>query len=480
MPARKGNRRRKNNKNPGTVVANILKGMSPEQRNRVMYGTGAYYLPKRTRISGRGDYTLENGTWANTGGYLGRLAGEAVGGKIGGMIGGWAGRRAFHYPAKLFGSGSYGISNYPTKLAPQIPQFSTSSYDDSVVIAHREYLGDIITSATPGAFKIESYGLNPSEVNAFPWLSNIVQPNFQQFKFEGLVFEFRSFSANALNSTNTALGSVFACINYDYTDEELTSRYEVENTDWSKSAKPSENFLVPVECKTRQTGMGGLLYVINGNNVPPNTDPKTYYLGKLWFGTTGFQAGSVNIGSLYITYKIRLYKPLMTKPLSNALYASYMFSGATNTTAHFGTALVANASNCDSIGLTFSGNIMTISHKRLIVGQTFFFIYYVGSATPTAGVVIPTIATSSGLTGLAYFMNSAGAPYSSSAAAQPQTAVLETNIMYVQQLSVVSNTSDQTITLTGGVYPATATCQVILAQFCGISPLKIGFYNPSN
>ena len=38
-------------------------------------------------------------------------------------------------------------------------------------------------------------------------------------------------SGDALNPTNTALGSVFSCINYDYNDDEFESRVEIENSD---------------------------------------------------------------------------------------------------------------------------------------------------------------------------------------------------------------------------------------------------------
>ena len=77
---------------------------------------------------------------------------------------------------------------------------------------------------------------------------------------------------------------------------------------------------IPVECDPKQTGLNnGLLYIINGNNVPTGADPKTYYLGKLFIGTTGLQGTSVNVGSLYVHYKVKLYKPVMTAPASNAL-----------------------------------------------------------------------------------------------------------------------------------------------------------------
>lgn len=445
-------------------------------------GQGAYkrYTVPYRRAYGKGAYNVDNGPWANRGASVGGFIGGHYGGPVGKAVGSWLGRRAFHYPAKLFGSGSYdqvsGGEVVPGQtarnIAPQVPTFTGATKDDSVVISHREYLGDIITSSTPGAFNIQSFALNPSETNSFPWLSNIVQPNYQQYKFDGLIFEFKSFSADALNSTNTALGSVFSCINYDYTDADLASRYEVENTDWSASCKPSEDMLIPVECKPRQTSLGGLLYVINGNTVPTNADPKMYYLGKMWIGTTGFQGTSVNIGSLYVTYKIRLYKPVMTRPLSNAL----IFSQARSTVDAsnlWGTTTFASTSNCDSIGVSISGNVLTMSRARLVIGQRFMMVLYItGSVAGT--VNYPTI-THSGGTSYNSFDG-----YGLPTAASPPNGSASTKMLMVNTFTVTNNSQDLTITLGGatGLPIGTTFSQVNISQVCGIPYNQIGQYVP--
>lgn len=428
----------------------------------------------RRIISGKGTYNVNNGPWANKGAGVGGFIGGHYGGPLGKAVGSWIGRRLFHYPAKLFGSGSYDmVDGNIQKLAPQVPEFTKMNNDDSVCITHREYLGDIITSNVAGAFKIESFGLNPSETNTFPWLSNIAQPNYQQYRFDGLAFEFRSFSADALNSTNTALGSVFSCINYDYTDADPSSRYEVENTDWSKSSKPSENFIVPVECKKNQTNGNGLLYIINGNNIPPNTDPKTYYLGKLWIGTTGFQGTNVNIGSLYVTYKIRLYKPLMTKPLSNALIC--LSARSSTGSSIYGATELSATSNCDSIGMSVSGNVLTLSNKRLVIGMRFLVsITWTGGA---AGVAVPTPTVVGGV-GWNYFSDVTA--YDNTLDNFPYAASITHTRCGIQfVIEVTSNLQPLTITMAGGVLPTSPIVQVNIFQICGLPITTIGKYIPS-
>lgn len=340
---------------------------------QVNSGGGAYYT--RT-IRGKGSYSYDNpGPYGQVAEYYGSQLGRAVGGPMGEYALGKAGRYIGHKVGRLFGSGSYGIVDGSTAvMAPDPPRFSNGSRDDSVCITHREYLGDIITSSTAGALKVDTYNLNPASNEVFPWLSHIAGPNFQQYKFDGLVFEFRSFSADALNSANTALGSVFACINYDSADQDFTSRNEIENSDWSRSGKPSESFMIPVECAPRQTALNGLLYVANSNNLPANSDPKTYLLGKLSLGTTGFQAASVNIGSLYVTYKVRLYKPLLSKPESFSNISQWVRTGAVNASP-LGTASLSaslNSLTCDTLGVTFpDSRTMKFNKKRLEVGAIY-------------------------------------------------------------------------------------------------------------
>lgn len=438
--------------------------------------TAARY-PRR-RIAGQGAYTVQTGPWANRGAGLGEAIGSHYGGGVGGKIGSWVGRRLFHYPAKLFGSGSYtmtpGDMSTTERMAPQVPVFTNNNGDDSVVITHREYLGDVITSGTAGGFKIDSFGLNPSEMNTFPWLSNIAYSNYQQYKFDGLAFEFKSFSADALNSTNTALGSVFACINYDYTDDDLASRYEVENTDWSASCKPSESMLIPVECKPRQTSMSGLLYVLNTNNVPTNADPKTYYLGKLWFGTTGFQGTNVNIGSLYVTYKVRLYKPCMVAPNAGALMAMYTRTGYTNASP-LGTSMSTTATLADSIGITFlSGTQFKIAKERLVVGQIFQFTHQ-WSGTSAPGTIVTPVQTSS-MQDVFFFSGGTQAYF----AAPEGTGGGGLNAMRTYCCKITDNSQDITVTISGaGTLPAGTTSYTLsVTQVCGTPFEKQGIYKP--
>lgn len=428
------------------------------KKNKTTGGSGAHHSPKSSTYTGKGAYYKGKGAYKEERGPLERV-GRSMGAKFGKWLGSWT------------GTGDYMSPDGRQVLAPEPPRMSSDA--DFITITHREYLGDLISSSTPGAFKLTTFGINPANNTTFPWMSAVAQPNFQQYKFDQLVFEFRSFSADALNSTNTALGAVFSCINYDVSDEPPSSRYQVENTDWSRSAKPSESFLIPVECDPKQTGLnGGLLYIVNGNNVPTGNDPKTFYLGRLSIGSLGVQGASVNLGSIFVSYRCRLYKPIMTQPLSNGLTAMFTRNGPT-TANPFGIGQNTNVNNCDSIGVTLSGTVMTISKRRLIVGQIYRVMFqWEGSAG--AAYTPPAIAISGNAEGFQWNDPLLNDPVNFA----PNTGVTCTSCYLSVCMFIRDNNSDVTITLSGGAYPGgTANVSIIMDQVCGVNRATIGIYD---
>lgn len=73
-----------------------------------------------------------------------------------------------------------------------IPKIRNAGQNDgSVVISNEEYLGDIKSSVTAGKFLNTYVKLNPGNKAAFPWLGSIAE-NFQEYRWEGLCFTFKS------------------------------------------------------------------------------------------------------------------------------------------------------------------------------------------------------------------------------------------------------------------------------------------------
>lgn len=119
---------------------------------------------------------------------------------------------------------------------------------NGVRIRHREFIQDVSSSTS---FVNQLFSINAGLASTFPWLSQIA-PNFEQYKFHGLIFEFRSTSANALNSTNTALGTVILGTDYNTAAAAFTSKQQMENNEWTCSTKPSLSVIHPIECAPSQ------------------------------------------------------------------------------------------------------------------------------------------------------------------------------------------------------------------------------------
>ena len=251
----------------------------------------------------------------------------------------------------IVGSGAYGTGPSHSAFVGQGSGFVTKDQvprmhggGDSVRIKHREYIGDI--SSTTG-FQNRVYTCNPGLPATFPWLASIAA-NFEQYKFLGLAFEFVSTSADALNSTNTALGELIMTAEYNVTAPEYANLQQALNAMWSVSTKPSCNALAPVECSGAQNPLD-IFYVRTGA-VPAGQDARFFDLANMQIITNGSQAAAV-VGQMWVTYDVMLMKPQLIVPYGDALEsASYTLAGMTGAAPLNGVTTPANKI-FDSIGL---------------------------------------------------------------------------------------------------------------------------------
>ena len=331
----------------GKALGSILGGMIER-----FTGLGGY--------RSRGNHRRRGG-YGGSGAYYGRQPGYA-------RKGGYS-RRGAYGRRSYKGRGAY-TEVEQGMIAPLPPQFKAPSDKNYVEICHREYIGDVYSSSVAGSFAVSSFYINPSDTQCFPWLSNIAASAYQQYEMAGCVFEFKSFSADALNSTNTALGCVVSAINYDSTDPVPTTRAAIENTDWSQAYKPSQSFLIPVECDRKETFARGLLYTRQSAIIPTGQDRRLYDMARIDIASLGMQGTSVNLGSLYVTYKCRLYKSAMFAPLILAGCFHYFNNNLTGS-AMFGSpgsdTIVRN-----SLGFIHStGTVLTLPLAFCIPGAVY-------------------------------------------------------------------------------------------------------------
>jgi len=226
--------------------------------------------------------------------------------------------------ATIRGFGEYKISNNSILKGGMSPPMITNSVSNgAVIIRHREYLRDINARS---AFTNLQFAINPGVQSTFPWLAQIA-PSFEQYRFRGLVFEYKTMSADVVLSgaSSTALGSIVMGTQYDVLDPPFDNKFEMENWEFTTSCKPSVTCLHPVECAKSQTPVT-MLYIRTGP-PPANADKRLYDLANFNIAVVGMQnvidSGTFDaIGELWCSYEIELYKPRLVEDVTSS-YAHF-------------------------------------------------------------------------------------------------------------------------------------------------------------
>jgi hypothetical protein len=363
--------------------------------------------------------------------------------------------------ALISGRGAYKVTtnallNDGNTMGSKVPSFIGS--DKAVRVTHREYLGDVNSStAFTNQYVLD---INPGLFATFPWLSTLAV-NFEQYQIMGMVFYFKSTSATALNSTNTALGTVIMATQYDALDTDFVSKLEMENYEYSSSCKPAEDMLHPIECAPRQTTLEHL-YVRTGA-VPSSADQRMYDLGKFTIATAGSQAAAV-IGELWVSYTIDLYKPLLLGgQFGGGILSSHYnipVAGVTSGTAYFGSTLPdpTDYEPGSNIPLTFSNTTITFP-SSVRAGMYLLFMCYEGdSTTLTTGL---SMAVSGGGEGEAVFQESAETHQQNPSGA---VSTIAWHIHAFQVLTALN--ANIVITLSGGTMPTNlVNCDLWVTQY---------------
>lgn len=242
---------------------------------------------------------------------------EKIGSTLGGLfgpagreLGGLAGRAFSH----ITGMGEYHIRsnslmNEKTYDSQGPPVFATEA---SHRIRHREFVQDITSTVN---FAVTKLAVNPGQTSTFPWLSRLAA-NYEQFRIHGVVFEFKSTSATAIGSTNTALGSVIMVTDHDALDPSFTTKRQMEAYEFSVAGSPADNILHPVECNPHRNVMEDQF--VRSGAIPAGGDLRFYDLGNFYIATVGMQAVSV-IGELWVSYDVELIRPKIPTPLGEHL-----------------------------------------------------------------------------------------------------------------------------------------------------------------
>jgi len=311
-----------------------------------------------------------------------------IGARIGGAIGSGLGTGVEHFVKWISGLGDYEIKENAL-LTQDPPPMVNESNKGGTLIRHREYLQDIFTAPVAGDFKLDAYFINPANEKTFPFLHQVAM-NYEQYSLEGMIFEYRSMSADALNSTNTALGSVIMATNYDALDANFKQKSEMENYEFGNSCKPSASMMHPIECAPKQTVLTEL-YTLNGV-APVDADLRFYHWGKFQIATVGFQAANVNIGELWVTYQVRLLKPKLYTAIGLEIGTFATVNNSYTNALPLGNGTVT--SRFDSIGIAYDPVNSNIGFPIYGVRKAYLInLIWIGSLT---AITVPTISLING------------------------------------------------------------------------------------
>lgn len=309
-------------------------------RRSAVGGRGAYYVRKpavrsvtRRTVRGRGAYYVSGGAYGSLG------YGPA---KVGAAINAGYGKGNTSKIPPIRGLGAYSVRKN-VFLTGDPPSVSNTRWaNGGVVIRHREYIGDVISSPIANTFDVATYAINPGLSATFPWLGTVAQ-NFEEYEMSGMLFEFKTMSSDALNSVNTALGEVIMATQYNAANPPFSSMASMLNYEFSESVKPSSSCIHMIECDPHQSPITRL-YVRGGTN-PSGTDIRLYDFGSFSIATNGMQGTSVNVGQLWVTYEFVFYKPLLGTSVGVGYYhyaATSAISGVADATP-LGTAVATNS-----------------------------------------------------------------------------------------------------------------------------------------
>jgi len=380
--------------------------------------------------------------FADVGSTLGKSVGSLFGnGAVGSGIGKWLGSGI----GSIFGSGDYELSGSKPAYnvlanGNQIPKFDSTKQTN--IVCHREYLGDIYGTT---AFNNNTFPLNPGISTTFPWLSTLAG-NYQEYKFHGLIFEFRPLTTDYANSG--VPGVVVLSTNYNADVPSYATKQEMENAEFAVSTKPTLAVMHPVECAVGLT-INPTKYIRSGA-VPSGQDLRLYDQGLFQFATQG-NSSTVDLGELWVSYCVEFFKPVLPDVVAGGNTDHYLRTSVNGLTVFGPTALITAVSQ---IGTVVSANVLTFPAN--VSGTFQLTIVHVGTAAVFGGFGNPTAV---GCTVSSNVFTNHTANYG-----QAPSGVSSANVSYTLFVTVPPVNAIATLTFAATVAPTNSNIDVIVTS----------------
>lgn len=209
------------------------------------------------------------------------------------------------------GSGSYKPNtNVLFENSSDTPMRVSSLHDETetMVITHREYIGDVIAPTTTG-FHNKSYQLNPGLAEVFPWLSQVAI-NYDEYQWDQLVFEYHS-TVDSSTVSNGQTGTVIVATQYNVDNQTFGSKDTMLQYYGAQSGRLTEDLRHGVECDPAKLKGDGVKYVRSKPIDHTLEQLDDYDIGRTEMAIVNCPASFANqaLGELWVYYTVRLMKP---------------------------------------------------------------------------------------------------------------------------------------------------------------------------
>ncbi|QMW68695.1 capsid protein [Crucivirus-182] len=280
-------------------------------------------------------------TFGNVGSEIGKYVPMPYGSQIGRAVGTAGG----YLYRKITGRGDYLLQNGGNpNITKPIPRFSS---DNSIRIKHKEFISNISSTTT---FNNITYKINPGNQRLFPWMSMLSQC-YEKYRINSMVIYYRSLSGDSMSSSNVNLGKILLGCDYNASDQPWINADQFYGSMHSNSGKPSADLMLAIECKNSPE-----LFIRTGG-LKSGEDRKSYDFGTLQIGTDSSQSAN-EIGECFVSYDISLMSSVNNGGVGlNVKTAKAQLSNCT-TTRWFGDLTTWEHNDIDGLTISTDGNYL--------------------------------------------------------------------------------------------------------------------------
>jgi len=210
------------------------------------------------------------------------------------------------------------------------PKVQSLGKRGDVIVVHKEFISDLVSSATAAAFSCIGIPINPGNSAMFPWLSSIAD-KFESYVFRSLKFFFET------DAPSTAPGSVLLAVDYDPTEPIPTSKQELmskraatRTAAWTSVAMPCvKEDLHKRKSYFVNSDIVSTTYYNQAANREDIADIRLNDTGEFLIASSNC-ASSQQLGELYVEYEVELLTPELANANEVAYFSWYNTEDATN------------------------------------------------------------------------------------------------------------------------------------------------------